>query len=223
MADPYADRAAAPVAERPLGEGPTVKLIEKHGGLAAGALASIEPRQLDEAGFVGVAVRDQTLLPPIARIDASFAVMLLVRPPDGARGARAALDALLESGAEILLLKEGPVAGPAGREGALAVDSELLSRLLAAARGQRIEWERDPDFGYEVAAAAPGIDGAAADALCPRLLYAAADRVYEHAELVAETKRERYRRVSEIADLDEQIVAATGWPIEPTGQSWKEE
>ena len=224
MADPYAERTRAPVGEQPAGDGPAPELIASHGGLAARALADLDPARIGAAALVGIVVRDETLLPPIARIGPEFGVMLLVRPPDGARGAAVALEQLDSAAAEkpVLMVKQGLVGGPAEREGALALEPRLIDDLLDAAGRDRIEWEEDPDFGYEVAAAAPGVSGKEADALCPRLLYAAADRVYEHAEAVAELKRQRHRRISEIEGIDPRIVAATGWPIEPTGQSWKE-
>lgn len=221
MADPYAARAKVPVGEQPAGDGPAAGSIAEHGGLRVTALADLDAQATAEAGFIGVVVRDETLLPPIARIDPPFAVMLLARPPDGSHGVTAALDALAGAG-EILLIKQGLVAGPAGREGAFTVEAELIDDLLDAAVRGRIGWERDPDFGYEVAAEVPGVRGLAADALCPRLLYAAADRVYEHAEAVADLKRERHRRVAAIDGIDERVLAATGWPIAPTGESWKE-
>jgi hypothetical protein len=64
--------------------------------------------------------------------------------------------------------------------------------------------------------------GAEAAALCPRILYAANDRVYEHAELVPLLKRERGELVASIERLDPAIPAATGWPIVPTGERWRE-
>ena len=78
------------------------------------------------------------------------------------------------------------------------------------------------DFAYEVAAAIPGFSGAEADAFCPRLLFARHDRVYEHAELVEVTKRRRHQRLIECGIADEGLLGAVGWPIEPTGQAWKD-
>jgi hypothetical protein len=119
-------------------------------------------------------------------------------------------------------IKHGWVAGPPGQAGAIEVDAPLISTVLDAdARGE-VRWEADPDFAYEVAASVPGLEGPATLALCPRLLYAAHDRVYEHADLVAEVKRERGEVIGAAAGADAEIVAATGWPIEPTGESWKD-
>ncbi len=63
---------------------------------------------------------------------------------------------------------------------------------------------------------------AEADAFLPRLVYAAADRVYEHAELVEATKRRRHAALEAAGVVDEGLHAAVGWPIEPTGSEWKD-
>lgn len=222
MADPYAERESAPVGERPLGGSPLPELVEALGGLAARGLGDLEPEVVRSSRFVAALVRDESLLPPIAAVDAAFAAMVLLRPGDEASGVARALESLTGDPArEIYLLKEGTVAGPVTREGAFAIEPELIEALLGAAIAGQAEWETDPDFGYEVVAAAPGLDGTAADAACPRLLYARADRVYEHAEAVAALKAARHRRASAIAGLDERVLAATGWPIEATGEDWK--
>ena len=52
-----------------------------------------------------------------------------------------------------------------------------------------IEWTEDPDFGYEVAAAIPGVDDI--EVLRPRRLYARQGRTDEHDAMVARLKRER--------------------------------
>ncbi len=167
-------------------------------------------------------VADDGLLPPIARLGAPLAAVLLIGPGDGASAAEAAAARLETVAAPLLLLKEGIVAGPAGRPGAFPVEPSLSELLLGAALDERIVWESDPDFGYEVAADVPGVDRPAADALCPRLLYAAADRVYEHADLVVGYKRLRHERLAAIGCIDSELLAATGWPIQSTGQSWKD-
>ena len=164
------------------------------------------------ARFVGVVVRDEGLLPPIAAIEPAFGALLLTRGAEGCAAANdglAALDGAASGGLPIYLLKQGLVAGPAGREGAYAVNAELIERLVGAALAGEIEWEADPDFGYRVAARVPGLEGSDAEALCPRLLYAAADRVYEHAEAVATLKAERRRRVEAVPGIDERVLEAT--------------
>jgi phosphoenolpyruvate carboxykinase (ATP) len=71
-----------------------------------------------------------------------------------------------------------------------------------------IEWERDPDFGYLVAAAVPGIDASDLDVLQPRRLYEATGRTDEYARLVAQFKRERAEYLSQYESLSADIVDA---------------
>lgn len=225
MADPYASRERLTVGEGPADAGPARELIGELGGLCALELGDLAaaPGGLSTDGFVAVVVRDEGPLPPIAELDPALAVLLLLRTPQGCRAANDALAALEALGEPPLLLKQGLVAGPAGREGAYTVTGELIGRLVRAARAGEIGWERDPDFGYRVAARVPGFEGRDADALCPRLLYAAADRVYEHASTVAALKRERRRRADVVPGLDPRIVAASGWPVKPTGRQWRDQ
>lgn len=224
MADPYATRESAAVGERPADEAPSHELVERLGGYCALDLADLRAlsgRSVN--GFVAAVVRDEGPLPPLARIDdPALAVVLLLRSPEGCKPANDALAALDRVEVPVYLLKQGLVAGPAGRDGAFTVTGELVERALLRALGEEVEWERDPDFGYRVVARAPGIEGADADALCPRLLYASVDRVYEHAEAVAAVKRERHRRVAAVPGIDPRLLAATGWPAEPTGLAWKD-
>jgi len=223
MADPYAarpgDRALA--GERPGGSAALRSLVEQSGGVAVGALEAIAPAADPRSRFTAALVADDGLLPPLARVEPQLAVAILAGAGDDATTTGVALEVLDDAEGELLLLKEGLVAGPAGSPGCFEVEVDLIARVLAAALDGRIEWEPDPDFGYQLAAVCPGVDGPAADALCPRLLYAAADRVYEHADLVVTYKRLRYERLAAIEGIDPKLLAATGWPIEPTGETWK--
>ncbi len=97
---------------------------------------------------------------------------------------------------------------------------ELVARLLDAR--ESIAWERDPDFGYEVPAAVPGIDDAESRILAPRLLYADHDRVYEHAGLVVDKKRERNDIAASVAGLDPTVGAAADWPPTVTSGDWRD-
>jgi len=229
VADPYADRSDLPGEERLAPDSALAAAARAAGArvLTRPAEAAAEPGT--DAGAAVVVVADDGLVPPLARISPEFAAALLC---DADRGSGAAEDAavaaaraLLATGEPVYLLKSGIVAGPAGREGAYESAAESVIAALDAAREGRVGWERDPDFGYGVAAALPGVaepGSAAGDAFVPRLLYAAADRVYEHAELVEVTKRRRHERLRAAGIADEGLLAAVGWPIEPTGREWKD-
>jgi ATP-dependent phosphoenolpyruvate carboxykinase len=90
----------------------------------------------------------------------------------------------------VYLLKAGRVGGSEGETGSLAISEALVASVLDAALGADVEWERDPDFGYEVAAEVPGVEAPQDGLLLPRLLYRRADRVYEHAAIVPRVRRE---------------------------------
>ncbi len=227
MADPYAERSEQPPGESPAPGSPLARAVAEAGGRVLAGLedAGVEP---GGARFAALIVAEQGLLPPLARVSPEFAAALLVAgEPSRAGGGHeaAALEAaraLRAAGAPTFLLKDGLVAGPEGRPGALALSPELVAAALRAALAGEVVWEADPDFGYEVAAAIPGIDGPEADAFCPRLVYAAADRVYEHAELVELSKRRRHAALEAAGVADERLHTAVGWPIEPTGSEWKD-
>ncbi len=70
-----------------------------------------------------------------------------------------------------------------------------MGRVLDAAAAGEVEWEVDPDFGYEVAAKVPGVDPPEDGLLMPRFLYTRADRVYEHAAIVARVRDEVTRLI----------------------------
>jgi phosphoenolpyruvate carboxykinase (ATP) len=71
-----------------------------------------------------------------------------------------------------------------------------------------VEWTEDPDFGYEVAAAIPGVDDI--EILPPRRLYARQGRTAEHHAMVARLKRERHEFLNSFPGLDESLVKALG-------------
>lgn len=226
MADPYATRQPGPVADRPSPDSPFAAAVAARGGIAVATLDEAAACDRGAGAFIAVMRTDEGLLPPLARIDAALAVALLADSGEVGRerpAAAGALAALRSAGAPIYLVKDGIVAGPAGREGAVEVGSTLIEAALDAALAGSASWERDPDFGYDVVASGgPGLGRAEADALCPRLAYAAADRVYEHAELVADVKRGRRERLASLGGLDPAIVAAGVWPVGPTSTAWKD-
>jgi len=69
-----------------------------------------------------------------------------------------------------------------------------------------IKWERDPEFGYEVAVSVPGIDDP--EILQPRRLYERVGRSDEYAAIVRRLKRERLEFLERYPGLLPAIVAA---------------
>lgn len=124
----------------------------------------VEPRgpgDSGEARFGAVLVRGDGVLPAVARL-----------------------------GEGKYLLKAGRVGGGEGEPGSAVISEELVSAVVDAALAGEVEWERDPDFGYEVAAVVPGVGPPDDGLLLPRLLYTRADRVYEHAAIVPRVRDE---------------------------------
>lgn len=221
MADPYATRSPD-LSGRPEGPPPWQGEVTGRGGLILDQAGEVGPGG-SEPAFMVVPCRGVGTLAPVARVDAAMAVLLWLEHVDGQRSAVAAngLLARLESlTAPLLAVKQGSVGGPADRPGCAEVGTDLIATVLGALA--EIRWERDPDFGYEVPSAVPGLDDPEARVLLPRLLYADNDRVYEHAGLVAEKLRERHALARAVDGLDPRIVAASGWPPAPTGDRWRD-
>lgn len=187
-------------------------LVRDRGGSPVASLAEAGDAKLDGAGFVAVLCHDNGILPAVAAVEPAQAVAHLTLSDRGPAGARAtAANRLLErlpaSGADAYLLKSGRVGGAdPGRS--IEVTQEHVAAILDAIIAGKVDWEQDPDFGYRVAAEVPGIEGRDRFVLIPRFLYARTERVYEHASLVPELKRERVARLSALDDLDVAIVDA---------------
>ncbi len=217
MADPYATEAPD-LSGRPTGPPPWAAAVGERGGEAVGE------RGAGAARFRVVECRGVGALAPFVRLEPELAVLLWLEHSEGERSAAAAnrlLAELHDSTVPLFAIKQGWVAGPAERPGCFAIETALVLAVLDAALADAVGWERDPDFGYELPAAVAGIEGEAARALLPRLLYADHDRAYEHAGLVVAGKRRRAEIAGALPGLDPTIAAASGWPPEPTGDEWR--
>ncbi len=85
-------------------------------------------------------------------------------------------------------LTAGRVGGPPEEERSREIPVLLVSRTLEAAIAGLVEWEVDPDFGFEAPASFPGLGPDDLLTLVPRFLYARTDRVYDYAALVPERR-----------------------------------
>src|SRR5438270_12595865 len=90
---------------------------------------------------------------------------------------------------DIYLMNTGWVGGGDGDPNSKKVSIPVSSAVVKAIADGTIVWERDPDFGYEVATSVPGIDDA--EILQPRRLYERIGRSDEYAGIVERLKRER--------------------------------
>ena len=89
---------------------------------------------------------------------------------------------------EVYIMNTGRVGGGDGDERSKKVLIPHSSAIVKGIAEGTIEWETDPDFGYQVARSVPGIDESDLDLLQPRRLYEAQGRGDEYAERVAQAE-----------------------------------
>ena len=116
------------------------------------------------------------------------------------------LELLDDCGFEVFLLNTGRIGGRDGDERSKKVSIPYSSAVVKAIAESTITWERDPDFGYEVATSVPGIDDP--EILQPRRLYERQGRLEEYTAMVARFKSERVEYFSRFPGLRQEIVAA---------------
>ena len=118
------------------------------------------------------------------------------------------LELMGEHQLDVYLMNTGSVGGPPGDDRARKVRIPHSSAIVKAIAEGTIEWEEDPDFGYEVAASVPGIDSSDEAVLRPRELYAEQGRADGYARIVERLKAEREEFLRRFPVLSEEIVAA---------------
>ena len=107
---------------------------------------------------------------------------------------------------EVFLLNTGRVGGVDRDERSKKVQIEHSGAIVKAIAEGTIRWERDPDFGYDVAAALPGIEDL--ELLQPRRLYERTGRSAEYAAWVERLRRERVEFLGRYAGLQPEIIEA---------------
>ncbi len=186
--------------------------VRERGGVPLTSLAEAEAAGLADARFVAVIVHDDGILPALAGLDPAQAAACLALAGEGAAGDRVGganrfLERLRAATADAYLLKRGRVGGQ-DPERSIEIAGAHVTPILDGIVSDGIEWEQDPDFGYRVAAAVPGIDGRDRFLLIPRFLYARTERVYEYAALVPQLKRRRAEALVALPGLEPEIVEA---------------
>ena len=86
------------------------------------------------------------------------------------------LELLERNPIEVYIMNTGRVGGRRACAGSKKVRIPHSSAIVKAIAEGTIEWEADPDFGYQVARSVPGIDASDIDLLQPRRLYEATGR-----------------------------------------------
>jgi phosphoenolpyruvate carboxykinase (ATP) len=116
---------------------------------------------------------------------------------------------LLESSPmEVYLMNTGRVGGRDDDERSKKVRIKHSSAIVKGIAEGTIEWEEDPDFGYQVAARVVGIDGEDNEILQPRKLYQRQGRLDEYSRSVERLKNERREYIAKWEGLNREIAAA---------------
>jgi hypothetical protein len=187
--------------------------VRQRGGAALDPAAGILEEAPSRAAFVAVLARGEDILPPVARLEPVLAaawVALLADAGADRAAAASSFASRLDAGIPAYLVTAGRVGGDASETRSRPIEPELVGRVLDAAAADEVDWEADPDFGYELPMDLPGLEAAERRVLVPRLLYARTDRVYDYAAMVPARQRERAARLAAIPGLDPAVAAAHG-------------
>ncbi len=116
------------------------------------------------------------------------------------------LELLRKNPMEVYLMNTGRVGGGDDDPRSLKVKIRHSSAIVKAIAEGTIRWDRDPDFGYEVASQVPDLDGEGELLLQPRALYARQGRLDEHRQIVERLRSERREYMRAHRALDPDIV-----------------
>jgi phosphoenolpyruvate carboxykinase (ATP) len=106
----------------------------------------------------------------------------------------------------VYLVNTGRVGGSEEDPRSKKLQIEHSGAIVEAIAEDTVRWERDPDFGYEIASQVPGIDDL--ELLQPRLLYERTGRADEYRQWVERLKRERTEFLAGFPGLRPEILAA---------------
>ena len=196
-------------------------------------IESAAEREIEEAHFLLVLNKNDNVIPAVAKLEGPQAAaffMLGETKGTAAGGAEEAgkalrvpgtnpffpmphdlqgnrfLELLEEHRLEVYLMNTGRVGGPDEEERSKKVRIRHSSAIVKGIAEGTIDWERDPDFGYLVAATVPGIDDT--EVLQPRRLYERTARLDEYRTHVERLKVQRAEFLAEFPSLSDEIVAA---------------
>jgi phosphoenolpyruvate carboxykinase (ATP) len=189
--------------------------------------------EIDEAHFLLILNKNENIVPAVAKLEGPQAAaffMLGETTGTSAGGADEAgkflrvpgtnpffplphdlqgnrfLELLAENPLEVYLMNTGRVGGPESDERSQKVRIKHSSAIVKGIAEGTIEWERDPDFGYLVASAVPGIEEL--EILQPRRLYEQQGRPDDYRALVERFKAERAEFLRAFPSLSDEIVQA---------------
>jgi phosphoenolpyruvate carboxykinase (ATP) len=198
-----------------------------------GVIDAAADREIEDAHFLLILNRNENVIPAVAKLEGPQAAayfMLGETKGTAAGGADEAgkslrvpgtnpffpmlhdlqgnrfLELLEDHPLEVYLLNTGRVGGPEDDERSKKVRIKHSSAIVKGIAEGTIEWERDPDFGYFVAAAVRGIEDV--EVLQPQKLYERTGRADEYRATVQRLKAERAEFLDDFPSLSDEIVAA---------------
>jgi len=200
---------------------------------AADIPGMIYPAEVERADFMLILNRNASIIPAVARLtsDQAAAYFMLGETTGTSAGGKAEAGKFLRvpgtnpffayrhewqanrlrelldtTEMDVFLLNTGWVGGSAGGDNSHKVTPAISAAIVAAIAHGGIEWEVDPDFGYEVAVTVPGVEED--HVLRPQVLYSEQGRADEYAAAVAALRRERVAHFAGYADLLPEISGA---------------
>ena len=109
---------------------------------------------------------------------------------------------------EVYLMNTGRVGGKEDDERSKKIKIPHSSAVVKAIAEGTIQWEKDVDFGYEVAVTVPEFSEEDTDLLQPKKMYEAQERIDEYKELVERLNKERKEYMTQWEGLNSDIVRA---------------
>jgi phosphoenolpyruvate carboxykinase (ATP) len=198
-------------------------------------IEAADATDLESADFLLILNRNENIIPAVAKLNAEQAAayfMLGETQGTSAGGAEEAgkflrvpgtnpffpddhdhqgnrfLELMADHHLDVYLMNTGRVGGPDGDERSSKVRIPHSSAIVKGVAEGTIEWEQDPDFGYEVARTVPGIDESDAAVLRPRELYEQQGRSDEYHKIVDRLKAERVEFLQKFPALSDAIIDA---------------
>jgi phosphoenolpyruvate carboxykinase (ATP) len=107
---------------------------------------------------------------------------------------------------DVYLVNTGRIGGPEDDPRSKKLKIEHSGAIVKAIAEESIRWERDPDFGYQVATEVPGIDDP--ELLRPLLLYERTGRADEYRRWVERLKQDRAEFLAGFPGLRAEILGA---------------
>jgi phosphoenolpyruvate carboxykinase (ATP) len=199
------------------------------------AIEHADARLLERAHFLLILNRNENIIPAVARLSGPQAAayfMLGETQGTSAGGAEEAGKFLRVPGTnpffpaphdlqgnrfhelmerfplEVYIMNTGRVGGPESAEGSRKVRIPHSSAIVKGIAEGTIGWQRDPDFGYEVAASVPGLGDDDVEVLQPRRLYDRLGRAEEYRSLAERFRAERREYLAKFPALGEDIIRA---------------